>query len=285
MQLSDARKKLVRQAVAKFEWSPSAKNTKPFRIPPGGNVEIFAAAGKGRIEEVSLVTPDLENLRLMAYWDSADKPAIDAPARLFFSEGLEPRPFKSLPLRFDGPAQEHACRFPMPFEKGARLCLRNASDHEMKVGVPVQSGKPLGKSRMRFHARYIDEQLAAGPPDLVVLDTKNGPGHFVGMAMLIPSDFLEGNESFSVDGAKPAWVGTGTEDYFNGGWYFCFGPYDQPFSGCIHKGDFVAAYRFHLTDAVPFSKSIKVMLEHGAANESAGRARGVAYWYEAASPH
>ncbi|MDO8585782.1 MAG: DUF2961 domain-containing protein [Armatimonadota bacterium] len=278
MSLSKTRRKLISQAAAKLEWTASAKDPKSFAIAPGESVEVFKAEGKGRIAEFSLVCPDLDGLWLTAHWDGSDKPAIDTPARMFFSEGLEPRPFKSLPLRFDG--KVHACRFPMPFARGARLYLKNTSDHEIQVGVAVNTGKAPGKSQTRFHARYIDEQLAEGPPDLVVLDTK-GSGHFVGMSMVVPSNFLEGNESFSVDGAKPAWVGTGTEDYFNGGWYFCHGPYDQPFSGCIHKGKFVTSYRFHLTDAVPFSKSIKVCLEHGARNDGEGRARGVAYWYAA----
>jgi hypothetical protein len=277
MPLSDARKNLIKQAAAKTGWTASSADAKSFTIPSGQTVEVFKAEGEGRIAEFSLVCPDLEGLLLTAYWDGSNNPAIDAPARMFFSEGLQPRPFKSLPLRFDG--KVHSCRFPMPFAQGASLCLSNIGDESIQVGVTVKV-KSTGELQSRFHARYIDQFLPKGSPSLAVLDTADGPGHFVGMSLLIPDSFLEGNESFSVDGAKPAWVGTGTEDYFNGGWYFCFGPYDQPFSGCIHMGGgYVAAYRFHLGDTVPFRKSIKVTLEHGAENESAGRARGVAYWY------
>lgn len=283
MTLSDQRKKLLKQAATRTEWTASTASTastagvRSFTIGPRKTMDVFKAEGQGRIGELSLECPDVQGLWLTAYWDGSNQPAIDAPARVFFSEGLEPRPFKSLPLRFDG--KVHECRFPMPFAAGASVCLRNTTDKDIHVGVAVNT-KPVGQLKTRFHARYIDQFLREKDPDLVVLDTHNGPGHFVGLSMLVPRSFLEGNESFSVDGAKPAWVGTGTEDYFNGGWYFCFGPYAQPFSGCIHMGEFVAAYRFQLGDAVPFSKSLKVTFEHGAENESSGRIRGVAYWYE-----
>ena len=281
MSLSKTRTKLLEQAAARMEWSPSIANARSYTMAPGQKVEVFKAQGKGRIKELSVVSEDLDGLRLTAHWDGADKPAVDAPARMFFSEGLKPRPFKSLPLGFDG--KVHACRFPMPYSRGARVYLRNTTDHEMKVAVAVKADKS-GRSQTRFHARYIDEELAAGSPDLVVLDSKAGPGHFVGASLVLPSSFLEGNESISVDGGKPGWRGTGTEDYFNGGWYFCRGPYDQPFSGCIHTGKYVTAYRFHLTDSAPYSESIRVTLEHGAGNDASGRARGVVYWYECPSP-
>jgi hypothetical protein len=278
MALSEKRKKLLKQAAAGTAWTDSTADAKSFTIAPGKTVEVFKAEGQGRIGELSLACPDAQGLWLTAYWDGSNKPAIDAPARMFFSEGLEPRPFKSLPLQFDG--KVHECRFPMPFAAGASVCLRNTTDKDIQLAVNVKT-QHGGNLKTRFHARYIDQFLREKEPDLVVLDTHNGPGHFVGMSILIPSSFLEGNESISVDGAKPGWVGTGTEDYFNGGWYFCFGPYDQPFSGCIHMGGgYVAAYRFHLGDCVPFAKSINVSIEHGAANDASGRARGVVYWYE-----
>lgn len=273
----DARRKSIKQAAAKMEWPPFTGKPKSRAIAPGQTVEMFKADGSGRITDLALVAPDLDGLWLTAYWDDSNKASVDAPARLFFSEGLNPRPFSSLPIRFDG--KFHQCRFPMPFERGARLFLENTSKKDITVGVAVKTGS-VGKARTRFHARYVDDYLREGEPDFVVLDVK-GSGHFVGMALLSPSSFLEGNETIIADDAgKRAWVGTGTEDYFNGGWYYCHGPYDQPFSGCVHTGKFVAAYRFHLTDAIPFSKSLKVSIEHGAGNDQLGRARGVAYWYQ-----
>jgi hypothetical protein len=169
----------------------------------------------------------------------------------------------------------------MPFQNGAKIFLENTDNARVDAALMVSRTGQSPHSDLRFHARYIHEELAAGSSDLVVLDTKHGPGQFVGTALTLPHKFLEGNESFIVDGeTKPGWVGTGTEDYFNGGWYFCFGPYDHAFSGCTAKGDYVSAYRFHLLDAVPYDRSLVMRLEHGAANEEAGLARGAAYWYQ-----
>ena len=44
--------------------------------------------------------------------------------------------------------------------------------------------------------------------------------------MMAGSAFLEGDEMIYVDGEKEAAIkGTGTEDYFNSGWYFNQGEY------------------------------------------------------------
>jgi hypothetical protein len=48
----------------------------------------------------------------------------------------------------------------------------------------------------------------------------------------VPADelgFLEGDERLEIDGRVTA-LGTGTDNYFNGGFYFKDGLYDSPFS-------------------------------------------------------
>ena len=48
--------------------------------------------------------------------------------------------------------------------------------------------------------------------------------------------YLEGNEQFFVDGEKRAsTLGTGTEDYFNGGWYYNQGRFALPLHGLTVK--------------------------------------------------
>ena len=47
-----------------------------------------------------------------------------------------------------------------------------------------------------------------------------------------PPFYLEGNERAFVDGAaQPQILGTGTEDFFDGGWYFYDQLFSLPFSG------------------------------------------------------
>src|SRR5439155_21222450 len=96
------------------------------------------------------------------------------------------------------------------------------------------------------------------------------------------------DEMIYVDGEKsPSIIGTGTEDYFSSGWYFDRGLYSAPFHGVTIKDTKlgrVAAYRWHIEDAMPFRKSIRVTIEHGTENEVEADYSSVAYWYQT-EPH
>lgn len=280
LQLSDERKALLKSAANAFQPKPVSVDVKTQEVLPGQKISVCDAGGSGRIEEFVLVSPDPDDLWVSMYWDDSDLPAVDVPAQHFFAAGLKPERFSSLPFASDGTTS--VCRFPMPYERGARIVLENRGGKPVVAGASVSIGpyvEPISGVRLRFHACYIDAELPAGSPDLVLLDEQQGPGQFVGAALTLPHAFLEGNESFAADSDDPQWVGTGTEDYFSGGWYFCYGIYDQALSGCTSKGDYVSAYRFHLLDAVPFARTLRATLEHGGHNEVEGRARGVVYWY------
>jgi hypothetical protein len=57
-----------------------------------------------------------------------------------------------------------------------------------------------------------------------------------------------------------------------------------PFYGsAFHESDkpgYQVSYRFHITDPVRFSKSIKVTMEHGHANQLSDDWSSTAYWYQ-----
>jgi hypothetical protein len=64
--------------------------------------------------------------------------------------------------------------------------------------------------------------------------------------------------------------GTGTEDYFNGGWYALKGRWDTarslPLYGCLGYSmsqGWSGGYRLMLSDKVPFEKGIYQAIEHG----------------------
>jgi len=46
----------------------------------------------------------------------------------------------------------------------------------------------------------------------------------------------------------------------------------------------ISAYRFHILDTIPFTKSIKVSIEHGTGNTVITDYSSVAYWYQT-EPH
>jgi hypothetical protein len=83
--------------------------------------------------------------------------------------------------------------------------------------------------------------------------------------------------------------GTGTEDYFNGAWYFLSkeGRFSAPYHGCIVRDvprGRVAAYRFDMSAPVPFSRSLRVEIGHGFSNELTCDYSSTAYWYQT-EPH
>jgi hypothetical protein len=117
-----------------------------------------------------------------------------------------------------------------------------------------------------------------------------GKGHYVGTTIAATGadslTFLEGDEAYLIDGAgADAFHGTGTDDYFNAGWYFATGTVSAPTHAVTVKdtrapAGFVA-FRSHLTEPVPFTKSFVFELEHGPNNDRPGVSYTcVAYWYE-----
>lgn len=94
-----------------------------------------------------------------------------------------------------------------------------------------------------------------------------------------------------IDGeTTPSLNGTGTEDYFNTAW----GPkvlYTHPYFGYARVNNDIGTlgrthlYRFHITDPIYFSKSLRFTIEHGHNNEMTLDLASVAYWYaKEASP-
>ena len=95
-----------------------------------------------------------------------------------------------------------------------------------------------------------------------------------------------------VDGESwpPSLHGTGSEDYFGHAWGMQ--KVAQMHHGVSFRQDDLCrdwrgkhtCYRLHLADPVPFTKSIRVSIEHGHANCLSNDMCSVAYWYQM-EPH
>jgi hypothetical protein len=121
-----------------------------------------------------------------------------------------------------------------------------------------------------------------------------GAGTFMGVTQTMrgidPPIYLEGNEQGFVDGARrPQLQGTGTEDFYLGGWYWYWQTYTLPLSGSpvyetpaggCPSATCRTAYRLMLADAVPFSRSILYRIEHGNRNTVPAVYGSTAYWYQ-----
>jgi Protein of unknown function (DUF2961) len=105
----------------------------------------------------------------------------------------------------------------------------------------------------------------------------NGKGHYVGTILQAQglqagmTYFFEGDDSASIDGNFRI-HGTGSEDYFNGGWYAMMDRWDSKLSLPLHGAlDYslpfcrTGGYRFYISDKLSFEKSFYMSIEHGPA--------------------
>ena len=118
-----------------------------------------------------------------------------------------------------------------------------------------------------------------------------GAGNLVGISHSMRGPparrYLEGDERVYVDG-RLALHGTGTEDFYEGGWYFNHGTFSRPLTGNpVHRAggplcpgaDCTGAYRLLIGDSIPFSASLRFGFEHGNRNLVPAVYGTTAYWY------
>ncbi|MBU0509731.1 DUF2961 domain-containing protein [bacterium] len=116
-----------------------------------------------------------------------------------------------------------------------------------------------------------------------------GPGTYVGLFWQMTGtthSVLEGDENLYFDREREAsWLGTGTEDYFNGGYFWSNAngqvtPYQLSMHGVLYLGGGnCSAYRWHLADPVPFTSRLRMTLEVGGFAQYAGNYRTTAFIY------
>lgn len=231
----------------------------------------------------------LRKTRLVVTWDGGAAPAVDAPLASFFGAGTGPARVAALPVGID--SDRLYCYFPMPYAAGARVEVINegAQDIEMiELTLRYTPSETMPPDVGYFHARYREESPTTLGRDYLFLEVP-GTGHLVGVVQTMHTGdgnrgYLEGDERIHVDGSRtPALYGTGTEDLYNGGWYFNRGPFTLPVHGNpVHEvvgGDTTVAYRLFLSDPIPFNQSIRVGIEHGAVNDFLNDIASVAFYY------
>jgi hypothetical protein len=232
---------------------------------------------------------------IRCYWDGETTPSVECPVSDFFGMGFgEWRNFQSLPLNMTSGG--YNCYWAMPFHKSARITIENRSKvpiQSLYYNLDVETHKTLPKDTLYFHAQFRRERPTTPGKSYTILET-TGKGQYVGTLLSMQPmrghslSYLEGDEQVTVDGeAKPSIVGTGTEDYFSSGWYYDTGVYSALYHGVTIKDTDkgrVSTYRWHIEDAIPFEKSIRFAIEHGAVNDVAGDYSSVAFYYQT-HPH
>ncbi|MEP6681959.1 MAG: DUF2961 domain-containing protein, partial [Parafilimonas sp.] len=147
----------------------------------------------------------------------------------------------------------------------------------------------------KFYAYRNSEKTKEGLPHVFL--NIQGKGHYVGSVLQAQglktgmTIFFEGDDSTVIDN-QMRFHGTGSEDYFNGGWYALLNRWDSKLSLPLHGAlDYSLAfartggYRFYLSDKMSFEKSIYQSIEHGGEHNAVpGLYTSVSYFYRDKSP-
>jgi len=271
-------------------------NRDRFEIAPGDSAVLLDLDGSGVVRRLWITVasrdPDyLRRIALKMYWDGEDSPSVAVPLGDFFGNGFSKSHYTALPMGVSSGG--FYCYLPMPFKSGARIVAENGTGQVVDAfyfNASVERVGGLQEPVASLHAEWRRDPRTTDTGPHQVLEAE-GAGHLVGVSLTAEGYddsywYLEGDESFWVDGEFRG-QGTGTEDYFNGGWYFQDGPFAGPYHGVVYmepERGRVAAYRWHLPDPVRFQESIRVELEHGHGNGVLADFATVAYWYQT-EPH
>jgi hypothetical protein len=271
-------------------------NRDRLEIAAGDSAVLVDVTGPGVIQRIWITVSSsdphyLRRIALKMYWDGEKEPSVSVPLGDFFGNGFDKRHYVSLPLGVSSGG--FYSYWPMPFTRRARIIVENGTGREIDafyyhVGLVMVDDLPSGTPT--FHAWWHRDVRTESTNPHRVLDAQ-GTGRFIGLSLNAESyrnslEFLEGDEFFYVDGEFRG-QGTGTEDYFNGGWYFQGGAFDAVTHGVVVKDDErgrIAAHRWHLLDPIGFEDSLRIELEHGHANSEVADYATVAYWYQT-EPH
>ncbi len=284
--------------VSSFDRTGGNKDS--LTIKPGDTAVLAEIAGPGAIHHI-WVTISAEafygrKIVLRMYWDGEKNPSVEAPIGDFFGvgHGLN-RNVSSLPIANSSEGRARNCYWYMPFQKSARITVTNEGSREIPAFyyyVDYREMSWMGSDTPYFHAQYRQETPCEPGKSYLLLDAE-GRGHYVGCNLSVLQKAMgwwgEGDDMIYVDGDNtPTMQGTGSEDYFSDAWGMREGL--NLFYGCpLQEEDFQAGskatvYRFHIPDPIPFKKSIRVMIEHGHANDRADDYSSTAYWYQV-EPH
>jgi hypothetical protein len=216
--------------------------------------------------DAEVSTSILKTLILRISWDGCDQPAVAAPVGDFFGNGLcEVRSFTA--GRIGMPSGGFACRFPMPFRSGFRIELENLDeriDARVFLNAQYQLLPDLPEDAGWFHAHFGTGRLGATDP--VVMAEVAGAGRMAGCTLAMQGRqpgymaMLEANEQVAVDDEDaPGLLGTGLEDFFDGGWYFRGGAFAGSEHGVVSRdvaNASVAMYRIMSQDAIHFRRRL-----------------------------
>ncbi|MBI4326579.1 MAG: DUF2961 domain-containing protein [Chloroflexi bacterium] len=251
-------------------------------LAPGSTRRIFSARKGGRIVGVrfspaNALAGKARDLLLKITFDG-EEPAVVCPLGDFFGYAWGQPAMQSLLVGTLG--ETNYCYFPMPFDRSAtvEVVSERATPVELRAEV-LHTSAPRAADEGKFYALWRRENPTQDGEPFTFINTE-GRGHLVGVVLQSQGFasgktlFFEGDDQTTIDGELVI-HGTGSEDFFNGGWYDVPDRWEKrlsfPLSGCLgyakHLGR-TGAYRLFLGDAYSFRKSIRQTIEHAGEKNS-----------------
>ncbi len=252
-------------------------------LKPGVEQTIFSLENGGRIVGLEIgagsdLVQSYRKVMLTARWDKEIKNALDLPLHDFFGFAYGKPSMQSILLGSDN--TKLYSYLPMPFDASAEIKLnydQNDSGDPREILISgtiyytedkrdvAREGKLYAQSRRQYN-------IPSAVPHLI--SEIKGKGHYIGTILITQgleqgnTGFFEGDDRTEIDGELKM-HGTGSEDYFNGGYYAVLDKWDRGMSLPIHGSlayDLMTSrtggYRFYLSDKLNFNDSFKLTIEH-----------------------
>jgi hypothetical protein len=297
-------------------------------ITPGAARTLADVTGPAVIQSIKLTVAGNDDpsdpaarefftkVRVRATWDGSGTANVDAPLGALFGSFAGKAATKGLFFGYDAVSNTFYNYFPMPFGSRGTIEIVNGTAAPISgIGYTITYTQPvaiagLGSDVGYFNARYNAEEPVTPGRDFNMA-TLQGNGHVVATSMLIHcfslgsygyNGCLEGDERVYIDGSlSPDVYGTGTEDFFNGGFYFQNGTFSRPTHGNNYTREVAdssgaegfredAAWRALVADPFEFRSGIRIGIEHGspfsvttASNWWPGKYYSVVSWYGTAT--
>jgi hypothetical protein len=215
----------------------------------------------------------LRGLVLKGWFDGDSDPQIWCPLGDFFASSPGLNVYHGLPIRVqrEGDTLRLTADWWMPYQKSAIFEVINLGTEPATVRIDIGTVPYRWTDRtMHFHAKWRTATMKTRPFRDWTYCSLKGKGVFVGDMLSImnpsPAWWGEGDEKVFVDGEKfPSWFGTGSEDYYGYAWSD-----PKPFQHAYHNQTrcdgpgtrgHTSVNRFHILDAIPFTKSFRFDME------------------------
>jgi hypothetical protein len=234
----------------------------------------------------------LDSLYISVYYDDAITPSLYAPVGLFFGAGTNDAAYMDA-LLMGNHLKTYFNYMTMPYWKNIRIELENTSSVTIDsiFNTILYTNTELDKNTHGYLKADVRKEikLPSDRTDFTFLEA-SGKGKITALVIhgiqdtVIrgPNSYLEGDERIYIDDAQTPFIyGTGTEDIFNGGFYFVLDEFCLPLGGMSNsdKNQNRNMYRIYLNDAIYFRKNTTANIEHGPINDKYGKYHSICFYY------